>query len=754
MSRQDAPLSGLQPARLPITSSDLILLSQVVNGKLKSTYGTLAELMVYLFDANGGVDDYLNDKGFLKGVGHDGTLAGDGTSLLPLTVKRSTDAGNLLQVRANGLYYGVEAPADISHLYVDSLLGDDVDGTGTKLLPFLTLNKALTKVNGTSRQTIHLKAGNDRPEYILDRGKQITTNGTLVVTAYGDTYIDGEIYDTSIARMDATADYRVYHGTGALAIERPRIRGQYIYNPNSNTCGLISFSAVNGATINFIACEIFLKALDPNAPANAQNSGSALGYCDAISSLILTGTIVTDDRRYPDTVGDGFRNGNLSAAALGLGSGNILLRQSMLRVSNPDRAEDDYKSVFGQIYTLFRGTAFVISPGFAIPVIQDNFYSIMNTHGETSVLSVIIKDTSGDVMMPKSDYTNFSRPGPPKISSVATDESLDGNGTVDDPLVVKRSPDPSNLLQFREDGLYYGTEAPPDLSHIYVDSLLGSDSNTGTIGSPFKTINKALTLLLKGTTQTIHLKCGDDRPTYVIDGRYEISAAQDLTILAYGDTNLDGAIAATRQSEITITPGYRYYNSPTVLAIKRPRIRFTYLANTVVKYVYASGFQLSNGGSLTFSNINIQLRADDPLGDSTYLNWARSFIYGDASSFLNLKYCFITDNRVYPESFGGSRNISIADRSDGLGVTNVTVSLVTVVVAGRPATDYSPIFHTIASLYQTTRSTVDYGFGVAVMADNIYPIMDTYGENKMIAYITKDSRGDVLLPISDYLNFT
>lgn len=56
-------------------------------------------------------------------------------------VKVSPDAGNLLELRENGIYYG--SLAEQSDFYVDAIGGDDDTGKGSIEKPFRTLNKAL-----------------------------------------------------------------------------------------------------------------------------------------------------------------------------------------------------------------------------------------------------------------------------------------------------------------------------------------------------------------------------------------------------------------------------------------------------------------------------------------------------------------------------------------------------------------------------------------------------------------------------------
>ena len=68
----------------------------------------------------------------------------------------SPDRGNLLQHRKNGIYYGIEAPADTSNLYVSTSQGDD-SNTGTKNAPLRTIREALRRNSVNQKFTIHLK---------------------------------------------------------------------------------------------------------------------------------------------------------------------------------------------------------------------------------------------------------------------------------------------------------------------------------------------------------------------------------------------------------------------------------------------------------------------------------------------------------------------------------------------------------------------------------------------------------------------
>jgi len=57
-------------------------------------------------------------------------------------VELSMDAGNLIQERADGLYYGITAPANVANIYIDSINGLDTN-PGTMALPLQTLLAAV-----------------------------------------------------------------------------------------------------------------------------------------------------------------------------------------------------------------------------------------------------------------------------------------------------------------------------------------------------------------------------------------------------------------------------------------------------------------------------------------------------------------------------------------------------------------------------------------------------------------------------------
>lgn len=132
-------------------------------------------------------------------------------------VKLSNASGNLLQKRNDGLYYGIEPPANLKNLYVDAINGvdqhpDDVVGAGTKAKPLRTIRYAESiSLVGTSRN-IFIREGQDhilRPEDDF-----IFKDGLCRITLYGPT-----IEELRATKPDSGVAERMVYERGLL----PRI---------------------------------------------------------------------------------------------------------------------------------------------------------------------------------------------------------------------------------------------------------------------------------------------------------------------------------------------------------------------------------------------------------------------------------------------------------------------------------------------------------------------------------------------------
>ncbi|WP_040465464.1 phage tailspike protein [Erwinia tracheiphila] len=130
----------------------------------------------------------------------------------------------------------------------------------------------------------------------------------------------------------------------------------------------------------------------------------------------------------------------------------------------------------------------------------------------------------------------FPRCSGPYVLKVFHDQTLHGDGTEADPLGVKLSGNSGNLLEIRDDGLYYGTSASDDLLNLYVDTVNGSDDNIGSREKPLKTLNEALTRTPANKSNTIHLHSGQ---TFILDVQTSIVGCIRL-IMPYDDPYIDG----------------------------------------------------------------------------------------------------------------------------------------------------------------------------------------------------------------------
>lgn len=78
------------------------------------------------------------------------------TDLAGLACKlKSSDAGNLLQCHADGLYYGIVPPTDVANQFVDPMNGSD-SNSGSRASPLRTIMHAIDKLPSGTRGSIHL----------------------------------------------------------------------------------------------------------------------------------------------------------------------------------------------------------------------------------------------------------------------------------------------------------------------------------------------------------------------------------------------------------------------------------------------------------------------------------------------------------------------------------------------------------------------------------------------------------------------
>lgn len=180
-----------------------------------------------------------------------------------------------------------------------------------------------------------------------------------------------------------------------------------------------------------------------------------------------------------------------------------------------------------------------------------------------------------------------------RILRGAVGDGLTGTGTEANPTSIKLSPRSGNLLQLNSEGLYYGVDAPPDLSILYV-AAAGDDSNPGTREQPLKTLAAALSKIPQNVSNTIRLKAGEtfDMP------RARVSGAT-RRIEPYDDPYLDGNMVPDR------TPTVWYYEKYVVNEINRPNITFNWRYDNVTNTAELNKLFFDNGGIWEFLSCNI-----------------------------------------------------------------------------------------------------------------------------------------------------
>lgn len=160
------------------------------------------------------------------------------------------------------------------------------------------------------------------------------------------------------------------------------------------------------------------------------------------------------------------------------------------------------------------------------------------------------------------------------------------------------SKDDGNMIQVRDDGIYYGTTAPADISSLYISTSLGSDTNPGTRAAPLKTVEAALDIIRERNAPgayNIHLRAGETfKPTrrvFLTEGTWRLT-------FTYYDDPLFGDIQARN--------GYW----PDVDArLKRPTVIIdTRVDNAENNIVGWTGFWVSSSSAIVFRGCKVQFQ--------------------------------------------------------------------------------------------------------------------------------------------------
>ena len=188
-----------------------------------------------------------------------------------LVVLRSPDAGNLLEVRENGVYYGVVAQQE--NWYIDSAGGND-NNKGTKDAPLKTLHGLHNKLkNGTYSYNIYLKEGGTYPVKNNDTNEftnlfgHLSSVASIVFRPYGSRYDD---VINSPAQVAGNGGH--YVPTAVKSFSRPSIQfGNYVYTFDNgvNSVRTCSMFHINVNKVTFYG--IKLEVIGNNYPASYEH---------------------------------------------------------------------------------------------------------------------------------------------------------------------------------------------------------------------------------------------------------------------------------------------------------------------------------------------------------------------------------------------------------------------------------------------------------------------------------------------------
>lgn len=193
------------------------------------------------------------------------TLVGNATG------KVSRGAGNLLEMRDDGIYYGIQAPADKSNIYVDCVAGNDNTGNGTKANPYKTLNKGLIESPRNQSNTIWLKViptaqANTHHYELTIRSFNVTSGATRTITVYGHDLLDGPGFEAmkSLADKNVENNYANANIPNVPIYLRQRYYTEFGQN-KSKTLG--NGFLTDGSTLEFRKVDLIVDFLEPEKVA-------------------------------------------------------------------------------------------------------------------------------------------------------------------------------------------------------------------------------------------------------------------------------------------------------------------------------------------------------------------------------------------------------------------------------------------------------------------------------------------------------
>ena len=205
-----------------------------------------------------------------------------------LVVLRSPDAGNLLEVRENGVYYGVVAQQE--NWYVDSAGGND-NNKGTKEAPLKTLHGLHNKLkNGSYSYNIYLKEGGTYPVKNNDTNEFTNLFGHLTAVSSINIFPYGNRYDDVInsdAQVAGNGGHYIAHAVKSFS--RPAIQfSNYIYTFSNGVNSVRTCAIFNNNIKNIRIRGIKLEVIGNNYPASYDHS---LGSKIKCGKLVFEGCV-------------------------------------------------------------------------------------------------------------------------------------------------------------------------------------------------------------------------------------------------------------------------------------------------------------------------------------------------------------------------------------------------------------------------------------------------------------------------------
>lgn len=208
---------------------------------------------------------------------HEPFAAGD--TIAPTQVPVSAVAGNQIQVRDDGLYYGATAPVAVNPLYVDGDAGVDTNDGLSANTPLKTLGAALTKqasAGTTSVFTVFLKAG--QTFTLGQTAYNYGTGSSLYFRYYGD------------ATFGQQGNYAGWWPEISTALNKPTI----VFDTYAGTDGKVYPQTIDGLNdLHFQGVNVTNRT-----SAGKTATGAAPLYMDGTMEFV--GSVVSQE-----SVGDG-----------------------------------------------------------------------------------------------------------------------------------------------------------------------------------------------------------------------------------------------------------------------------------------------------------------------------------------------------------------------------------------------------------------------------------------------------------------